>query len=130
MIAASMRTARADQGAIVMFDVEPVTVFTEAELTASFSDDATIFFGNNILLTSQIVIKGVTGLTINGNGFQIDGQGQVRGMNISAGSEVFFKNLTITRSLVLFLASFLPFYLQVLPCLLLEVPCFYFRVPA
>ena len=72
-------------------------VATEDELKSNIVDDVTILIGANINLTSAVNVNGVTGLVIEGNKFEIDGQKKDRCFYIISGSNVIFKNITMTN---------------------------------
>ena len=78
-----------------------VTVSDQASLGTALSSDATIYLSADIYLTSTITIDGLTDLTINGNGFKVDGRGSVRCFYIVT-SEITINNLIITHGKVVF----------------------------
>jgi hypothetical protein len=98
------------------------TVTTEAELTTALNNNARIELAADILLTSTININGLTGVVIDGKGFEINGNDTVRCFYIYNGAEVSLSNLTITRGYttgvsrrertrpLLILLYFLPFF--------------------
>ncbi len=73
-----------------------VNAATEAELTAAIGNGNTVDVTEDIYLTATIFIYSVTGLTINGNGFKVDGQGEVRCFSLQ-NSDVALTGLTITN---------------------------------
>ena len=77
-----------------------VTVTTQAEFVAAIADDTTIELAADIYLSSTIIIRGITGIVINGNGFKIDAgadyYNQRRCMYIDGGSQVTMNQLTVT----------------------------------
>lgn len=82
-----------------------VTVSTQSELIAAIATGNTINLSNDIYLTSSgivanantaIIIRGVTGLILNGNGFKLGGENSVRCLYVGDESEVSFLNLYIT----------------------------------
>jgi hypothetical protein len=73
------------------------TVTTYAELTAAFVNDATIELATNILLGSTVWINGLTGVAVDGKGFEVDGQNNARCFYFYNGAEVALTDLTITR---------------------------------
>ena len=75
-----------------------MVVMTEAELKADVVNDATIFIGADIYLTSAVKVDSVIGLTIEGNGFRVDGQ-QKGGCFYITSSDVIFKNITVTNGI-------------------------------
>ena len=72
----------------------------QAEFVEAIADDTTIEVAADIYLSSQIVIYGITGLIINGNGFKIDAGASYsdrRGcIGIAGGSQVTMSQLTVT----------------------------------
>lgn len=76
-------------------------VSTEAELVAGIASAATLDLVADIYLTSTVKIASVTGLVINGHGFKVDGQNNVRCFSIVGHSgdptEVTFNNLAIAH---------------------------------
>ena len=67
-------------------------------LTSSDSDDVTINIQSNITLGgSTTVASAIKTLTINGNDFTINGNGQYQFLNIPSGTTVTLNNITITN---------------------------------
>ena len=86
-----------------------ITVSTQSDLIAALANGNTINLSNDIYLTSSgsvasektgIIIRGITGLIINGNGFKLDGQNSVRCLYIGDQSDVSFTNLNVTGGFV------------------------------
>ena len=73
------------------------TVTNEAQLTAALANNATIELGANILITSKVTIGVLTGVFIDGKGFEIDGNNAVQCFLIYGAAEVTLKDLIITR---------------------------------
>lgn len=94
-----------DQGAAATIGVGVViSVSTQSELIAAIENGNSIALTQDILLISSgiearsatgITIKGIKGLTINGNGFKLDGQNSVRCIYIDK-SNVSFMHLNVT----------------------------------
>lgn len=73
-----------------------IIVSTQSELTAALASGNTISLSNTIkLFDSGISIQGLTGVTIDGNGFKLDGQETVRCLSVGAQSEVTLINLIV-----------------------------------
>ena len=79
---------------------------TEADLKANVVDGATISIGADILLTSTVNVNNVTGLSIEGNSFKIDGQEKGNCFYITSGSIVILRNMTITNGYTVIKTNF------------------------
>ena len=89
------------------YDLSMVAVVTtEADLKANIVDGATISIGADILLTSTVNVNNVTGLSIEGNSFKIDGQEKGNCFYITSGSIVILRNMTITNGYTVIKTSF------------------------
>lgn len=82
-----------------------VTVSNQSELIAALVNGNRIIMSNDIYLVdggtiynvpSGISIQGKTGLTIDGNGFKLDGNATVRCLTVGSQSDVTLINLNIT----------------------------------
>ena len=82
----------------VMMQRAPVS--TQAEFVVALVSGNTIELNADIHLNGTSIginITGITGLTINGNGFKVDGNNAVGCFLVQGNSEVAFNNITITR---------------------------------
>ena len=75
-----------------------VTVTTLNEFTTALSrNNVEIELAADIILTTNIGIRGLTGVVINGNNFKVDGNNAVQCFLIANGAEVSFNDLAITN---------------------------------
>jgi hypothetical protein len=61
-------------------------VFDKTSLSTALANSAKILLAADITLTATIVISGLKGVVINGNGFKVDGNNSVRCFSIQSGA--------------------------------------------